>query len=118
MFQVTPNVETFQARYVIIHPATGEFNCDEGKKYLQDLKKRRKAEINELMNLTGKNVNTWLDIASAKNDEQKDITAQYASIINDVQKSESKQNNSLGGMILLCAVALGGLAYYKTKGMV
>ena len=34
MFQVTPNTENYQARYVITHPATGDFNCDAGKKYL------------------------------------------------------------------------------------
>jgi hypothetical protein len=39
MFQVTPNTETFQARYVITHPATGSFACAAGQSYLQDLKK-------------------------------------------------------------------------------
>ncbi|MBL7732044.1 MAG: DUF2330 domain-containing protein, partial [Chitinophagaceae bacterium] len=33
MFQVTPNTENYQARYVITHPATGDFNCEAGKKY-------------------------------------------------------------------------------------
>src|SRR5215204_2868465 len=31
-FQITPNKENFQARYIITHPATGDFNCDAGKK--------------------------------------------------------------------------------------
>ena len=45
MFQVTPNTENYQARYIITHPATGDFNCDAGKKYLQDLRQRRKKEL-------------------------------------------------------------------------
>ena len=48
MFQVTPNTENFQARYVITHPAQGDMNCEAGKKYLRDLKARRKKELFEL----------------------------------------------------------------------
>ena len=70
MFQVTPNTENFQARYIITHPATGDFNCDAGKKYLQDLKARRKKELSELTALTGTNINNWQDEATAKNDEE------------------------------------------------
>ena len=35
MFQITPNKDSYQARYVITHPATGDFNCEAGKKYLK-----------------------------------------------------------------------------------
>ena len=31
VFQVTPNTDNYQARYVITHPATGDFNCEAGK---------------------------------------------------------------------------------------
>ncbi len=40
-FQVTPNTENYQARYIITHPATGDFSCEAGKKYLKQLKERR-----------------------------------------------------------------------------
>jgi hypothetical protein len=52
-FQETPNTERFQGRYVITHPASGDFSCDAGQNYLRDLEKRRKKEMNELTALTG-----------------------------------------------------------------
>ena len=38
VFQVTPNTDNYQARYVITHPATGDFNCDAGKKIFESVK--------------------------------------------------------------------------------
>jgi hypothetical protein len=52
-FQVTPNSESYQARYVLTHPASGEFDCEEGQAYLQELQNRRKLETDELLALTG-----------------------------------------------------------------
>ncbi|HYO22950.1 MAG TPA: DUF2330 domain-containing protein, partial [Flavisolibacter sp.] len=34
MFQVTPNTDNYQARYIVTHPAQGDFSCDAGKQYL------------------------------------------------------------------------------------
>ncbi|MFT4661827.1 MAG: hypothetical protein ACI8XB_002108 [Patiriisocius sp.] len=53
LFLETPNKENFQARYVIHHPAYGDLSCDAGQDYLQDLKSRRKLEVDELRALTG-----------------------------------------------------------------
>ncbi|MEO6453508.1 MAG: DUF2330 domain-containing protein [Ginsengibacter sp.] len=58
-FQATPNTENFQARYIVTHPATGRFNCAEGKKYLSGLKERRRKELNMLASLTGKDASDW-----------------------------------------------------------
>jgi len=58
-FQVTPNTETFQARYVITHPASGDFSCDKGQQYLRKLAGRRRSEVNELYALTGWNVEKY-----------------------------------------------------------
>jgi hypothetical protein len=52
-FQVTPNKERYQARYVVTHPANGDFSCDEGQAYLKDLEMRRSKEVDELRVLTG-----------------------------------------------------------------
>lgn len=53
-FQVTPNNENFQCRYVLTYPATGnDFSCDAGQEYLVDLFNRRKKEVDELSALTG-----------------------------------------------------------------
>lgn len=56
VFQVTPNTEHFQARYVLTHPAQGELTCSEGQDYLEGLYYRRHRELEELNALTGWNV--------------------------------------------------------------
>jgi len=58
-FQETANTENFQTRYIITHPATGEMNCPEGKKYLEELKERRKDELEMLTYLTGRGADNW-----------------------------------------------------------
>ncbi len=58
-FQVTPNTETFQARYIITHPASGDFSCDKGQQYLRKLSAKRRGEVNELYALTGWNVEKY-----------------------------------------------------------
>ena len=53
-FQLTPNNEHYQARYVLTNPASGEFDCEAGQEYLESLSERRKLEVDELYALTGK----------------------------------------------------------------
>ncbi len=52
MFQLTPNTENYQARYIITHPAT-DLDCIEGKKYLQKLETRKLLEVMTYCRLTG-----------------------------------------------------------------
>jgi hypothetical protein len=59
MFEETPNRENFQARYVITHPAYGDYSCDAGKKYVKDVLKRRNDELNNLAILTGWDVSQY-----------------------------------------------------------
>jgi len=59
LFQETANTENFQARYIITHPATGDLNCPEGKTYLDELKERRKDELEMLTYLTGRGAGDW-----------------------------------------------------------
>lgn len=58
-FQLTPNKENFQARYIVTHPATGDFSCPAGKEYVKGLKERRSDEMEMLGYLTGKGYNDW-----------------------------------------------------------
>ena len=53
MFQVTPNQDRYQARYILTHPAQGDLQCQEGQRYLEDLYYRRVRELDELTMLTG-----------------------------------------------------------------
>ncbi len=118
MFQVTPNTATFQARYIITHPATGDFNCEAGKKYLQDLKQRRKKELRELTALTGTNINNWQDDANAKNEEVEIASAQYAAIIPEITNENDKEKNIPAGFILLGIAVVGSAGLMRWKGIV
>ncbi|MBX3101326.1 MAG: DUF2330 domain-containing protein [Bacteroidetes bacterium] len=53
MFVETSNRESFQGRYILHHPATGDLSCTEGKEYLESLKARKKEEEVNLYKLTG-----------------------------------------------------------------
>ncbi|MFT7614958.1 MAG: hypothetical protein ACI9J3_003946 [Parvicellaceae bacterium] len=53
LFQVTPNKENFQGRYIITNPASGDFNCEEGQNYLSEMVNRRQRELDELQALAG-----------------------------------------------------------------
>ncbi|HYV53014.1 MAG TPA: DUF2330 domain-containing protein [Chitinophagaceae bacterium] len=94
VFQLTPNTENFQARYVITHPASGDFNCDAGKKYLADLRQRRQDELKMLTYLTGKSYDDWDVVTNTK--EEKNIPAEisYRSIASAI-RFDKKDNRPL-----------------------
>ncbi len=117
MFQVTPNTATFQARYIITHPATGNFNCTAGKKYLQDLRQRRKKELNELTALTGTDINNWQEDAAAKNDEENLPSAQYATLLPEIKNETEKEKNMPAGFILLGLAIAGSAGLMRWKGI-
>ena len=118
MFQVTPNTQNFQARYIITHPATGDFNCDAGKKYLQDLKQRRKKELIQLTVLTGTNINNWQDDAATVNDEEDVAEVQYQTLLPEVKNDMDRKKSLPNGMILLSAVLLGGAGFMRWRGFI
>jgi hypothetical protein len=118
MFQVTPNTQNYQARYIITHPATGDFNCAAGKKYLQDLRQRRKKELQELTVLTGTNINNWQDEATAKNDEETNVSVQYATLLPQVKDEMENKESMPVGIVLFGAAMLGGAALMRWKGMI
>ena len=66
-FEETPNRENFQARYVITHPAYGDFTCAEGKAYVKTVMERRKDELNNLALLTGWDVSPYQGYLSSFN---------------------------------------------------
>jgi len=118
VFQVTPNTENFQARYIITHPATGDLNCEAGKRYLQDLRQRRKKELMELTALTGTNISNWQDDATAKNDEVTFNEAQYATLLPIIKEDMDNRQTLPAGIIILSAVILGGAGFMKWKGLI
>lgn len=118
MFQVTPNTENYQARYIITHPANGDLNCAAGKKYLQDLRQRRKKELQELTALTGTNINNWQDEVTAYNDEQTDAMVQYATLLPQVKAEAENKDNMPAGLVLIATAMLGGAGLMRWKGLI
>jgi hypothetical protein len=114
-FQVTPNKENFQTRYIITHPATGTFNCEEGKKYLADLKDRRRKELNMLASLTGKDASDW-DI-TLNDEENMNLSADVTySHLSQLSADELKKTGSGSTEIILAsAVILGCISAVKFK---
>jgi hypothetical protein len=118
MFQVTPNTLNYQARYIITHPATGDFNCAAGKKYLHDLRQRRKKELQELTALTGTNINNWQDEATAKNEEATNVSAQYATLLPQVKEEMENKETMPVGILLFGAAMVGGAGLMRWKGII
>jgi hypothetical protein len=104
MFQVTPNTENYQARYVITHPATGDFSCEAGKKYLKELKQRRAEEMEMLAYLTGKGYSDWDVVVDTPEEKFIPEDVSYASI---TPKNKNKAKGNYG--ILLAALGAIGL---------
>ena len=116
MFQETPNAENFQARYIITHPATGDFNCEAGKKYLKELKERRHDELEMLTYLTGKSYSDWDLIVNS--DEEKFIPGDdsYATINAGLGKNVKKDKRILLTVIVaLCVLPLTGMSMRRKK---
>ena len=106
VFQVTPNTDNYQARYVITHPATGDFNCDAGKKYLKELKERRADELEMLTYLTGKDYSDWDVVSEQPEEKYIPAEASYASIAPLVENKPKKDRG-----ILYATLGVTGLIF-------
>ncbi|MBL4654510.1 MAG: DUF2330 domain-containing protein [Bacteroidia bacterium] len=60
-FTATPNKQSFQGRYILTHPVTGEMDCPEAQNYLKGVLKRREDELHQLASLTGWDVSKYSD---------------------------------------------------------
>ncbi len=117
-FQVTPNQANYQARYVITHPAQGDLSCEAGQQYLKQLKARRKKEINELTSLTGKDINSWKDMAMTTPEEQQDLTVAYVPVMKETSKEQEQKNNAPSGFMIFAIVMLASAGFMKLRGMI
>ena len=104
-FQVTPNMENYQARYIITHPATGDFNCDAGKKYLQELKQRRQGELQMLSYLTGKGYNDWDVVVNSPEEKYVPKEASYATVERKMDKNSETKHGIFFGLIAVVGLA-------------
>ena len=113
IFQATPNKENYQARYIITHPATGDFNCDAGKKYLKELKERRKNELEQLVYLTGKTYENW-DMAYGEEKEQVESEASYTALASGIDPGSGNNTNTFIGTFIVLSL-LGVLLVRKKQ---
>lgn len=71
VFRETGNKQNFQGRYVMNHPFEGSLNCDAGRQYVRETKKRLAQEAKYLSGLTG-----W-SVSSINNNIRKTVPAAY-----------------------------------------
>lgn len=117
-FQATPNTENFQARYIITHPASGDFTCDAGRNYLKELKERRIREMETLSWLTGKDGDDWN--VSFNDEENKNITSEssYVKILAEINKEKGDNELPAKGILLASAIVLGCFTIIRLKNKV
>jgi hypothetical protein len=117
-FQITPNNENFQTRYIITHPATGDLSCDAGKKYLQELKQRRRNELKELTALTGKDISSWQDDVAAGDEEMNNKEVVYSTLLKESKENNAGSDHTTTGILLLSMAVTGVAVLMKWKGMI
>lgn len=83
VFQETPNKDRFQGRYILTHPANGDFSCEKGQTYIKDLSKRRWNELYTYQWLTGRDITAHYD---------------YPKQYDQYLKKEDKQNKKQGSL--------------------
>lgn len=110
LFQVTPNRESYQARYIMHHPAEGDLSCTEGRNYRADLESRRRVEVAELKALAGwtnPNYNDYITEYSVSN--QPDKYAPKRNELIPALSPPSDSGNRTTGKYFLIAFGLIGL---------
>lgn len=116
MFQLTPNTENYQARYIVTHPATGNFDCEAGKKYLKELKQRRTDEIEMLAYLTGKGYSDWDVVENDETEKLIPAEATYATVSKAIDKRPNRNNVLLfAGIGVIGMVSLIGFGQRNNK---
>jgi hypothetical protein len=98
------------ARYIVTHPATGNFDCEAGKKYLKQLKQRRIGEIEMLAYLTGKGYNDWDVVVNDKDENLVPLEATYATVAKSIRNNPVQNNRlwfaAIGFMGIISVVGL------------
>lgn len=116
-FQVTPNTENFQCRYILTHPASGDLSCDEGQAYLNDLYNRRKREIDEIYALAGWGFDSkaaaYLNEFSGQMNTKRDgqNKNEFFPVLPD---TENNPRNPLPGILIVAAMLTIALLRYKS----
>lgn len=105
-FQITPNTENFQARYILHHPAKGDLNCSAGNEYREQLEDRRRVEVAELKVLAGWTNPNYADYITEYSLENRD---KYAPNRNDIQPSGAPVDDPKSGLPAKIAFLIFGI---------
>lgn len=110
MFQVTPNTEHYQARYILTHPAQGDLTCAAGQDYLEELYYRRVREMDELYALTGWDLSANRDYM---NEVRGKLSPERRNTLDVLPVPSGGDGGSSNGWKLVLAVSavLAGLGY-------
>lgn len=119
-FQITPNKESFQGRYVMNHPVREQIDCDQAASYYGKVLNRRENELENLAYLTGWNIDEYDYYLStyekkynrAKKDKQVDKGSFIP--IADINIKPPSSNTPLL-IILLSASLIGMLFLYNER---
>ncbi|MEL6255387.1 MAG: DUF2330 domain-containing protein [Bacteroidota bacterium] len=95
MFQITPNRENFQGRYIMRHPAEGDLSCSAGQNYLQTLHDRRVQEVKNLAQLTDWSIAEYQGYIREYDKKMKNGNSPY------LQPLPKNKNNGKGGYFFL-----------------
>lgn len=122
VFQETPNKDRFQGRYILTHPATGDFTCEKGQTYIQDLSKRRWNELYTYQWLTGRDITAHYDYPKEynhylKEEDQKGGKKQGGLIpspdFDTPSRNGETQNNML--VFVISMITLAGVMFALSR---
>lgn len=122
LFQETPNKERFQGRYILTHPASGDFSCEKGQTYIKDLSKRRWNELYTYQWLTGRDITGHYDYPKEydiylKEEDKKDGKKQGSIFpVGEIEgpvHSGDAQNNML--VFVVSMIALAGVMFALSR---
>jgi hypothetical protein len=108
VFQATPNVASFQARYIITHPATGDADCPGWKAYRNTLRERRRLELRNLRTLSGEGYSAW--VSWDRPEAGLESTCSYAAVGRTGIDTEWERNGwVLGGLCIGAILTAWGM---------
>ncbi|TAG96756.1 MAG: hypothetical protein EAZ17_09910 [Sphingobacteriales bacterium] len=117
VFQVTPNNEQFQARYVLTHAATGNLDCEAGRAYQQGLKSKRRQELRNLVSLTGRTIEDYFS-ADQFGEEATEEAMAYKTILPELDAAENSHGSRYPAMAIFAVVMVSGAGLLRWKGLI